>query len=637
MGLRSVTLALTVGSPSAHRRSTMLKLLSVLVLMLTFGVGQMWAGYSSNFTNKDLGVGTGELTWTASPAFYSYESSGSARGAQSSKATSDITITSANISGTVTKIEVVGSMNGAGSMTAKVGGSSFGSSETIAKGDSKKTYTFNGSATVSSKAVEIKVSRSASATFWVKSITITTSSGTKYTVNYDANGGSVTPSSHTQASAGAAITTPTPTKTGYSCTGWYTETSGGTKRCNAGGSYTPTASETVHAQWSCIEPTINTQPAIGASPAALSVSATLSSGTLTYLWKVSTNGGSTWSNASGTNNQATYAAANISTASAGTTKYKCIVTNSSGSCSTESNVASITVYATHKAYFYNGSTLLNTGGTDIAEGATVAYSGSEPVSCDEGEGASTTFVGWATDTWSDKKAAKGDIPGGITFYDITASQSLPNMSTSDVTYYAVFAKATGGGSTTLLSENFSGITSGNSTSTSGSNTSWTPNSNFSGSSNPYQAGGAVRLGTGSNPGYLVTKQLTAAIGDQITVSFKVKGWSSVEGDIRVSGNNSEFTTPSDITYTATMSGSFQSKSVTVTLTKANPYIKIATTAKRAFLDDIVITKPGNPTYSNYLTTCCTPLVSINGSFNRYHLKIFHHIIMSMFISLIFKC
>ena len=47
MGLSSVTLALTVGSPSAHRRSTMLKLLSVLVLILTIGVGQMWGQASS--------------------------------------------------------------------------------------------------------------------------------------------------------------------------------------------------------------------------------------------------------------------------------------------------------------------------------------------------------------------------------------------------------------------------------------------------------------------------------------------------------------------------------------------------------------------------------------------------------------
>ena len=41
-------------------------------------------------------------------------------------------------------------------------------------------------------------------------------------------------------------------------------------------------------------------------------------------------------------------------------------------------------------------------------------------------------------------------------------------------------------------------------------------------------------------------------------------------------------------------------------------------------------KSGGTTYSNYETSCCTPLGSINGSFNRYHLKIFHHIIMSMF-------
>ena len=38
----SVTLASTVGSPSVDRRGTMLKLLSVLVLIFTFGIGQMW-------------------------------------------------------------------------------------------------------------------------------------------------------------------------------------------------------------------------------------------------------------------------------------------------------------------------------------------------------------------------------------------------------------------------------------------------------------------------------------------------------------------------------------------------------------------------------------------------------------------
>jgi hypothetical protein len=41
-GHNVVTLAATVGSPSAHRRGIMLKLISVLVLILTFGVGNVW-------------------------------------------------------------------------------------------------------------------------------------------------------------------------------------------------------------------------------------------------------------------------------------------------------------------------------------------------------------------------------------------------------------------------------------------------------------------------------------------------------------------------------------------------------------------------------------------------------------------
>ena len=39
----SLDCRLTVGSPSFHRRSTMLKLVSVLVLILTVGVGNAWA------------------------------------------------------------------------------------------------------------------------------------------------------------------------------------------------------------------------------------------------------------------------------------------------------------------------------------------------------------------------------------------------------------------------------------------------------------------------------------------------------------------------------------------------------------------------------------------------------------------
>lgn len=144
-------------------------------------INQVWADYASNFTDKNLSVGTGELTWSASPAFSSFESSGSARGTQSAKASTNIVITSANVTGTITKIVVVGSMNGAGSISATVGGSAFGSSNSIAKGDANKSYTFTGSASVSGKPIVLTVTRSLEATFWIKSVAVTTSGGSTYT------------------------------------------------------------------------------------------------------------------------------------------------------------------------------------------------------------------------------------------------------------------------------------------------------------------------------------------------------------------------------------------------------------------------------------------------------------------------
>ena len=71
------------------------------------------------------------------------------------------------------------------------------------------------------------------------SSTITVSAPT-YTVTYDAQGGSVTPTSETVSTA----TLPTPTKSGYTFQGWYT--SGGTL---ISGTYNPTADITLHALW----------------------------------------------------------------------------------------------------------------------------------------------------------------------------------------------------------------------------------------------------------------------------------------------------------------------------------------------------------------------------------------------------
>ena len=67
----------------------------------------------------------------------------------------------------------------------------------------------------------------------------------KYTLTFNANNGTVSPTSITQ-NYGTSLTLPTPTRSGYNFLGWYTATSGGTKR-----TYTtmPAVSETLYAQW----------------------------------------------------------------------------------------------------------------------------------------------------------------------------------------------------------------------------------------------------------------------------------------------------------------------------------------------------------------------------------------------------
>jgi len=77
----------------------------------------------------------------------------------------------------------------------------------------------------------------------------------QYTVTYNANGGSVSPTSAT-VNAGSSVTLPTPSRSGYTFNGWYTASSGGSFVGNAGSSYTPSSSITIYAQWSTIQYTV---------------------------------------------------------------------------------------------------------------------------------------------------------------------------------------------------------------------------------------------------------------------------------------------------------------------------------------------------------------------------------------------
>lgn len=140
--------------------------------------------------------------------------------------------------------------------------------------------------------------------------------------------------------------------------------------------------------------------------------------------------------------------------------------------------------------------------------------------------------------------------------------------------------------TTVLTEDFAAITAGNNTSTSGSSSSWSGNANFPTVSAAYQAGGAVRLGTGSASGSLTSKSIDLSTdGGNVIVTFDVKGWSTVEGDIKVTITGQIAKT---VTYTAVLAGSFETKSVTFTGGVAGSTVKIETTAKRAFIDNVKV-------------------------------------------------
>ena len=78
------------------------------------------------------------------------------------------------------------------------------------------------------------------------------------TINWNANGGSVTPTSSTYTYDGNAITLPTPSYTGHRFLGWYTAADGGTQITDVGTTNKPYTTVTYYAHWevSIIEHTV---------------------------------------------------------------------------------------------------------------------------------------------------------------------------------------------------------------------------------------------------------------------------------------------------------------------------------------------------------------------------------------------
>ena len=93
------------------------------------------------------------------------------------------------------------------------------------------------------------------------------------TITWDANGGSVTPTSSTYTYDGDPVALPTPTRTGYSFNGWFTASSGGTRISDVGKTNKPTSNTTYYAQWAENKYSVN----ITANPAEAAKTLTLGS------------------------------------------------------------------------------------------------------------------------------------------------------------------------------------------------------------------------------------------------------------------------------------------------------------------------------------------------------------------------
>lgn len=139
----------------------------------------------------------------------------------------------------------------------------------------------------------------------------------------------------------------------------------------------------------------------------------------------------------------------------------------------------------------------------------------------------------------------------------------------------------------LLYEAFDAVTGGNNTATSGSSSAWNGNENFPTVVSAFNAGGAIKIGSGSKAGSITSRTLTTN-GGTINVSLSVKGWTNVEGALNITlGNETK-----KVEYTATMGDDFETINLIFNDVKSNPTLTIATTAKRAFIDDIRVQQQG---------------------------------------------
>lgn len=150
------------------------------------------------------------------------------------------------------------------------------------------------------------------------------------------------------------------------------------------------------------------------------------------------------------------------------------------------------------------------------------------------------------------------------------------------------AAAQYGISSMLLFDSFASVAQGNDTENSGSSSQWLGDDNFPDVEAAYEAGGAIKLGSSKKAGSITSRSLQNEAGVKLLVVLKVKGWTTVEGDLLVSLSGQEAKV---LSYQATMGDPYQIVTAEFHDVQANAQLTVQTSAKRAFITSVRVGIP----------------------------------------------
>lgn len=184
------------------------------------------------------------------------------------------------------------------------------------------------------------------------------------------------------------------------------------------------------------------------------------------------------------------------------------------------------------------------------------------------------------------------ITGYLSLYNGT--KQLTVRTAADVVAGTGNPNPGGGNTATSLTEDFSTLTAGGNTASTGDNapsgTKWSGNENFPTVESAYPAGGMVKLGTASLVGSITSKKLDlSGNGGNFKVKLDVKGWSAASGQIVVKTSYGQEKT---VSFTAKMGDPLETYTLDFTGGTSETTVTISTisTSLRAFIDNVSIAK-----------------------------------------------